>query len=75
MWGDRSVVELIVELLETHRGKVLGVVFGLVVGLLIILFGFWKSLFVIFCIIIGYLLGRRFDEGPGEGWERFFDKR
>lgn len=77
MWGDRSFREIIQELLEAHRGKVVGVICGLIIGLLIIIFGFWKSVFIIFCILIGYFLGKRFDdnEGPGDWWERFFDKR
>ncbi|NPV28538.1 MAG: DUF2273 domain-containing protein [Firmicutes bacterium] len=77
MWGGRPLREIFEDLLERHRGKVLGVVLGLAVGLLIILFGFWKTVFVLLCVLIGYFLGRRFDEGggPGEWWERIFRER
>ncbi len=77
MWGGRTFLEIIRELLETHRGKVLGAIFGLIIGLLIIVFGFWKTVFIIFCILIGYFLGKRFDDegSPGDWWDRFFDER
>jgi len=77
MWGGRTFLEIIQELLETHRGKVLGAIFGLIIGLLIIVFGFWKTVFIIVCILIGYFLGKRFDDGgsPGDWWDRFFGER
>ncbi|MDH7576224.1 MAG: DUF2273 domain-containing protein [Bacillota bacterium] len=69
--------EIFVDLLERHRGKMLGIFFGLVVGLLIILFGFWKTIFVVLCVLIGYFLGKRFDDGssPGGWWDHFFGER
>ncbi|MFY9140936.1 MAG: DUF2273 domain-containing protein [Thermacetogeniaceae bacterium] len=71
----RNFIEIVQYLLDNHRGKLLGVALGLVVGLLIISFGFWKSLLVIIFVVIGYYLGSRVDEGgqgPGDWWDRFF---
>ncbi|HHY40287.1 MAG TPA: DUF2273 domain-containing protein [Syntrophaceticus sp.] len=72
----RNFFEIFQYLLDNHRGKLLGVALGLVIGLLIISFGFWKSVLVIAFVVIGYYLGRRIDEGggqgPGDWWDRFF---
>lgn len=77
MWGEKSFLDIFKILMDRHKGKMIGVILGLLVGLLIILFGFWKALFIITCIVIGYLIGKRFDEeGPfGEWWERFWGGR
>lgn len=74
MWGGRSLSEILQDLLENHRGKALGLALGLAIGLLIILFGFWKSVFIIVCVLIGYFLGKRFDEegNLGDWWDRLF---
>ena len=50
------------EILEQHRGKLAGVLVGLVGAVLILTFGFWRSLFVIFCIVVGYFIGKRIDD-------------
>jgi len=77
VWGEKSLEEVLFDFLRKHWGKLLGVLLGLVVGLLMILIGFWKTIFILICIFIGYLLGKRIDEegGISEWWERFFRKR
>ena len=49
-------------ILTFHRGKLIGVVLGLVFGLFTIMFGFWNTFFLAICIFAGYFLGRRIDE-------------
>lgn len=77
MWRGQSLLEIIQDLLATNRGKTLGAALGLAVGLLIILFGFWKTIFVAICILIGYYLGKRLDDGDGPGgwWDRYISGR
>ncbi|MEW6447027.1 MAG: DUF2273 domain-containing protein [Bacillota bacterium] len=60
------------ELFERHRGKIVGVVLGLVFGWFAIVYGFWKALFVGVCVAIGYFVGKRVDERLDFG--RFWDK-
>lgn len=50
------------DLIDQHRGKFIGITVGLVVAVLILAFGFWRSLFVIFCIVVGYFIGKRIDD-------------
>jgi uncharacterized membrane protein len=72
----------LVELLANHPGKVLGVVLGLFVGLLVIIFGVLRTVFLIACVLVGLYFGARVDEsehgtGPSATWRRIkrFGKR
>jgi uncharacterized membrane protein len=52
---------LIVYIFE-NRGKVIGVTLGLLASILFISFGFWRTIFIAFCIFAGYLIGKKLDE-------------
>jgi len=54
--------KLMGELLKHHRGKMLGILLGLVFGLLTAFFGFWRAAFIVICIMIGYIIGKKLDE-------------
>lgn len=54
--------ELWNEIKERHFGKLVGVVAGLIFGSLILIFGFWRTLFVTLLAIAGFVIGKRFDE-------------
>lgn len=45
-----------------HRGKTIGLLLGLLVSILFVSFGFWKTLFIVFCIAAGYIIGKSIDE-------------
>lgn len=49
------------ELWVEHRGKILGGIFGLIIGIIIIAMGFLKALFVILCTLVGYYIGKSID--------------
>jgi uncharacterized membrane protein len=53
------------QFLVAHWGKVVGGLTGLLIGLTIIIFGFWRSLLLFTCIILGIYLGRLFDRHEG----------
>ena len=53
---------LLQQIWQAHNGKILGLIIGLVVGLMIIAIGFFQALFVLFCMIVGYVIGKRIDE-------------
>ncbi|MDS1030090.1 DUF2273 domain-containing protein [Bacillota bacterium LX-D] len=54
--------QLINVLFKHHRGKLIGILLGLFFGLLSAVLGFWKALFIAFCIFVGYYIGKRIDE-------------
>ncbi|HZK44513.1 MAG TPA: DUF2273 domain-containing protein [Syntrophomonadaceae bacterium] len=64
MW-ERFLLSLINE----HRGKTIGILIGLVASIFFITYGFWKAIFIIICIGLGYFIGKRIDEnGNFEIW-------
>ncbi|QGT98962.1 hypothetical protein SYNTR_0369 [Candidatus Syntrophocurvum alkaliphilum] len=61
--------KILLSMFQEHRGKVVGVLLGLVASILFITYGFLKAIFIIFCIVLGYLIGKRLDENKGfEQW-------
>lgn len=69
--------KVVLEILEHHRGKLLGVILGLIAGMLVVAYGFWKALFIIICITAGYFLGKNIDESGrlGDWVDRLFKDR
>ena len=58
-----------------HRGKISGMLVGALLGLAVLLFGFWQTLFVLFCCFVGLLVGIRIDHGIRlRDVEDFFDE-
>lgn len=47
---------------EHHSGKIVGTAGGLFIGLLIIAVGFFKALFILICMGIGFIVGKRIDQ-------------
>ena len=56
---DRKLFE---ELWQHHSGKTVGVSIGFILGVLIIIFGFFQTIFVLLCTLAGYIVGKRIDE-------------
>lgn len=44
-----------------HRGKIIGGLIGFIFGILFLLAGFWKTLVILFCTLIGLIIGSRWD--------------
>ena len=54
------------QFITEHWGKILGGVIGLLIGLTILLFGFWRSMLLFACITLGVFVGSRlFDRHDG----------
>jgi uncharacterized membrane protein len=49
------------EIWEHHSGKIIGIIGGFLIGMLVITFGFFRTLFVLLCIIAGYIIGKKID--------------
>lgn len=54
--------ELFLEWMIIHRGKILGTTTGLLLGLSVIFLGVLKTLFIVICVILGYLAGKQLDD-------------
>ncbi|MGI6093294.1 MAG: DUF2273 domain-containing protein [Veillonellaceae bacterium] len=50
------------EIWQNHSGKIVGAVAGLLIGIFIIAFGFFRTLLVLLCVAAGYIVGKRIDE-------------
>lgn len=46
-----------------HRMRKVGFLLGIIFGAIILIFGFFKTMFAVFCGLIGLYIGSRFDEG------------
>mgnify|MGYP000854489044 FL=1 len=67
----------IVEQLSPIKGRIIGTIFGLFVGIMILKYGFFRALVVAAFISLGYYLGRRMDrrETLPDLWERLWRNR
>lgn len=53
--------EVIFEFLAKNKGKIAGVFLGLIFSILVLVVGFFKTIFIIFCSMTGFYLGSRVD--------------
>ncbi|ACK42322.1 MULTISPECIES: DUF2273 domain-containing protein [Dictyoglomus] len=48
--------------LREYRYRIIFSFVFLIIGILILLIGFWKTLFLVFCFLVGYLVGLAIDK-------------
>ena len=53
--------EIMQNLWENYRGRLVGAIFGLLIGAMFLILGFFQTIFLLICITAGYLLGKRID--------------
>lgn len=51
------------ELWEHHRAKTVGVIVGLILAVIYLIFGFWDMLVFGFIILVGFYVGQKIDAG------------
>lgn len=77
----RSIAErltqTLLQLLDRHPGKVIGMLLGFVAGLIVVLLGFWRSVLLALFVLAGFYFGKRHDEHQdfSQFLERFFGNR
>lgn len=49
----------IIEWINNNKRKFLGGLFGFIISILILTIGFFKTLFIIICTVLGYILGTK----------------
>jgi len=57
-----NLLENFTEFYLAHRGGINGAVIGFIIGLAILIFGFFTILFLSLCAGIGYYIGKRLHE-------------
>ncbi|MDD2496654.1 MAG: DUF2273 domain-containing protein [Desulfitobacteriaceae bacterium] len=55
-------LKMLSDLWTYHKGKTVGVIIGLLFGLMVVVFGFFQAFFIMLCMVIGYIIGRRIDD-------------
>jgi uncharacterized membrane protein len=54
--------EIIHDLWKNSRWRVIGVVAGLLIGILFLLLGFFKTIFLMICVGLGFFIGNKLDK-------------
>ncbi|PTM58529.1 DUF2273 domain-containing protein [Desmospora activa] len=50
---------------DTHRGRLIGLVIGVVLGLIYLIVGFWKTVAFGMFVLVGFLIGQQWDDRDG----------
>ena len=56
-----SIKKFVADFFETYCSRKVGFILGAITGVAILLFGFFKTLFVVLCGLIGLFVGSHFD--------------
>lgn len=54
---------MIIEITTANPGKVLGTVLGLLIGILFVVIGFWRTVLIVGCAVVGFIIGNYRDRG------------
>lgn len=57
-----KVMNFLVWAIDNHPGKFIGTAIGLILGLLIVILGFWQTLVIVLFATVGFILGKRQDD-------------
>lgn len=56
-----GVKNFLIDLFDGHRPRKVGLIIGIITGIAILLIGFFNTLFISLCGLIGLFVGSRFD--------------
>ena len=59
----KELREALDDLWHNHRGKTIGTILGIVFGMAVLCFGFWYTVFVLCCGLVGLFVGMQLDRG------------
>lgn len=54
--------EIFSDLWKNYRGRLLGSIFGLFIGVIFLILGFLQTIFLLICITAGFFLGNKLDK-------------
>lgn len=53
----RNIFEPLFKLFHGKNAGIVGAVVGFILGLLLVIFGFWRTIFILLCAAGGYVVG------------------
>ena len=56
-----AIKNFVIDIFESHRTRKIGFIAGLITGVAILIIGFFNTLFIFLCGVIGLFVGSRFD--------------
>ena len=56
-----AIKNFVIDIFESHRTRKFGFIAGLIIGAAILTIGFFNTLFILLCGVIGLFVGSRFD--------------
>lgn len=59
----KDILYGILKYIKSNIGKTIGTLIGLLAAVLILTIGFFKTLLIFICCVIGYIIGKRIDNG------------
>ncbi|TYQ13372.1 UNVERIFIED_CONTAM: putative membrane protein [Acetivibrio alkalicellulosi] len=65
--------EKILSFYRSHFGEVNGALAGLIISVIILLIGFFKTLFIVICVLVGYYIGKKISDDK-EYIKNFLDR-
>jgi uncharacterized membrane protein len=65
--------EKLLEYYKQHRGQINGAGIGLAAGILILLIGIFRTVFIVICVGLGWFIGKRYHEDK-EYFKNLLDK-
>ena len=59
--NNKDINEDFIGFLVLHKGKVIGAILGFIFGIVFLTVGFFKTILILICTVIGVLIGSRWD--------------
>ncbi len=59
LYMGKQMLNDLLELISNNKGKFFGALLGFLLGVVILIIGFFKTMFIFICTCIGYTLGSK----------------
>ncbi len=59
----KDIIDKLLDYTKHNTGKFMGTVIGLIIAIMMLLLGFFKTIFILLCASLGYVIGSKIDEG------------
>lgn len=66
------MLEQLLNYLVKYKGRTIGIFLGLVIGWMILQYGWLATIFWLICIVLGYKIGKKIDES--ESWQDVLER-